>query len=173
MPYFDIITYPTHCECGFEVEPQEDYARGVIRSILVLHYCGETLKDFFARMDARRAEMNKPSELWRATEPRSFHPDDAFNKVDADEAHRLGLITDELHDLAKATEGEHTTVILDPETPKDKVKAVSDKLREAETALHALDDENPDTDHLIGYVGSDIHTALMYLETILDRTPDE
>ena len=33
-------------------------------------------------------------------EPRSFHPDDAFNAVDADEAHSLGLITDEMHALA-------------------------------------------------------------------------
>ena len=57
-------------------------------------------------------------------------------------------------------------------TPKGKVQVVSDKLREAMSALHALD-ESSDTDHLIGYVGSDIYSALMYLETILDRTPDE
>lgn len=56
-------------------------------------------------------------------------------------------------------------------TPKDKVQAVMNKLREAMTALQSLD-EVPDTDHLIDYAGDGIYSALGYLETVCSRTPE-
>lgn len=57
-----------------------------------------------------RRKLRKREAFLAKPEPRSFHPDDAFNTVGADEAHRLGLITDEMHSLAKTDAGVKTKV---------------------------------------------------------------
>ncbi len=54
-------------------------------------------------------------------------------------------------------------------TSKDKVQAAINRLNEAMTALHALD-ESPDTESLIGYAANGIGSALGYLGTALVRT---
>ncbi len=58
----------------------------------------------------RRRERSRAR---KAEQRRSFSPRDAFEKVDADEAHRLGLITDELHELA-TEHSEPTRVTFQP-----------------------------------------------------------